>query len=190
MGSGLSSPKLELEAERSGEDETVWDVGGDGLVRSCSQVGNRIVQAVRFELEVDRAVVDPEPTPPPLWGAVGAQQAGGQGVLVPGSGLSEDGQILGKLGAIAERAFDGRTDVSGATVCVEHPCSILERRLVADVLAVVAGKVRYPISVAVDGEVDDGSDHGPTVADIVTQTDVARHDSCRCGCWCSPSRAA
>ena len=137
---------------------------GNGLVRTCVEVPHRAGWCVaRFELEVDRTVLYQEPTPPAFRGAVGAEQVAGHGILVPRAGSAEDRQALGELGSVAEGTLDVRTDVRDAPGGIEHPRSLLERRAVANVLAVVAGQLRHPVSVAVGVEADDGADHRPLI---------------------------
>jgi len=134
--------------------------GRNRLDGPCCQVDrNDGGTGIRFELEIDRAVVDLEPPPPAIGGSVSAPQGVRQRVLIPGACTSEHNEVLGKLGAIAEWAVDRRSHLAGAPVGVEDPWSWLEGRTVTDVLIVKAGQLRHPIALAVGVEPDDRPDH-------------------------------
>lgn len=157
--SGLAAQELELQPNRAGRHDPVGHARRDGLGGAGVEMQQGFRVDVRFELEVDLAFEDVQAAPPPTRGAVGAPEAVGKGILVPGPSVPYDGEAVREFGALAERTVDGRSDTARPSFGIEHPGSRMERGKVTDMLVVEARELRYPAIMAVGVEARDGPDH-------------------------------
>ena len=94
---------------------------------------------------------------------MGTEQARGDGQLIPFRAGSGQTETLWKLGTIAERAIERRSDRRRSTLDMGDPRSELERRLVAYVLVVPARQFGDPVTLLVEVEPRDRSFHSSRV---------------------------
>ena len=109
--------------------------------------------------EPDGAVDHPQAPPVTVGHEVMPQEAGWDGVLVEGAGGASEVQPGRELGAVAERAVGVAPEALLAAGVGQHPRADLERRTVADVLAVQARELRHPLAGVVLVEAGDAPQH-------------------------------
>ena len=105
------------------------------------------------------SVANPNQPPGTVRHTVGTEQARGDGQLIPFRAGSGQTEALWKLGTIAERAIERRSDLRRSTLDMDDPRSELERRLVAYVLVVPARQFGDPVALLVEVEPRDRSFH-------------------------------
>ena len=91
---------------------------------------------IRRHTKANAAFEYTKPSPSARWDSMGLLQPLRQGVFVPRTSGSQMGQSVRQFGPIAQRAIDLRTEVSIASSLIEHPWTVLERRLVPNMLVV------------------------------------------------------
>ena len=105
------------------------------------------------------SVANPNRPPGTVRHTVGTEQARGDGQLIPFRAGSGQTEALRKLGTIAERAIERRSDLRRSTLDMDDPRSELERRLVPYVLVVPARQLGDPVALLVEVEPRDLSFH-------------------------------
>ena len=109
--------------------------------------------------ELQPSVANPNQPPGTVRQTVGTEQARGDGQLVPFRAGSGQTEALWKLGTIAERAIERRSDLRRSTLDMDDPRSELERRLMPYVLVVPARQFGDPVALLVEVEPRDRSFH-------------------------------
>ena len=105
------------------------------------------------------SVANPNQPPGTVRHTVGTEQARGDGQLIPFRAGSGQTEALRKLGTIAERAIERRSDLRRSTLDMDDPRSELEWRLVPYVLVVPARQFGDPVALLVEVEPRDRSFH-------------------------------
>ena len=98
------------------------------------------------------SVANPNQPPGTVRHTVGTEQARGDGQLIPFRAGSGQTEALRKLGTIAERAIERRSDLRRSTLDMDDPRSELERRPVPYVLVVPARQLGDPVAPLVEVE--------------------------------------
>ena len=105
------------------------------------------------------SVANPNQPPGTVRHTVGTEQARGDGQLIPFRAGTGQTEALRKLGTIAERAIERRSDLRRSTLDMDDPRSELERRLVPYVLVVPARQLGDPVALLVEVEPRNRSFH-------------------------------
>jgi hypothetical protein len=109
--------------------------------------------------ELQPSVANPNQPPGIVRHTVGMEQARGDGQLIPFRAGSGQTEALRKLGTIAERAIERRSDLRRSTLDMDDPRSELEWRLVPYVLVVPARQLGDPVALLVEVEPRDRAFH-------------------------------
>ena len=142
---------------RAVDDKVVRDTRRDGLAVTGDEV--QVERRLCRHHEPDGTLDDAQASPRALGNEMAPAQRRGKALLVEGPCHPRHTKAEGKLGAIAERAFELGTDVGGATELGQHPAPLRERRTVANVLAVEARQFGHPVTIVILAEAHDAAQH-------------------------------
>jgi hypothetical protein len=122
--------------------------------------GEDSLGSVLGQRQGDLAFVDCQEAPGARADAMSPEESGRKAVLVEWTEPAYRGESLGKLGALAQRTIDRRTEMLCPPGFGQHPRTWPQGRLVADVLIVQTGQFGDPIPLVVSVKTDNGPPHG------------------------------
>jgi hypothetical protein len=105
-----------------------------------------------------------DPSPATCGNTVSPAQACRHGVLVPLGAGSNRGETFGQFGPVAQRTFERRTESQCPGLGIEYPPSEQKGRAVANVLAMTARELGYPVTFRITVIAGNRSLHETTIS--------------------------
>ena len=164
--------ELDCEADWTSRLDEVLDIRRDAL--RLTRLDDDVGHGCRLSDEAQTAVFDVETAPRPAGHTVSSAQRVRHGVLIEGGRRSNDHEVAGNLGAIAQRTSQRRADPLPAGDVVDDPRGRPQRWTVSDMLTMVAVQPGDPVTGVIPVEPCDPALHGPSVGSVRPLGDHAR----------------
>lgn len=114
---------------------------------------------IEIDVDVSTALQDPEQRPPACGHDMSPAKPWRQRLSIERTRSPNDYEVARKLRTITQRAVQLAADTLAPLDVVEHPCPVVKRRSVADVLAMQARQLGDPVAHVILAEGGDPSTH-------------------------------